>query len=58
MYDFVEKAKEIAGYIWRAMLDYWFLSMVVVFCAFKIPGAAIFGICKLVDSSMRRHSDE
>jgi len=50
-----ERLKEFLGDLWRAMLDYWGLTIIILLFITTPVGAAIFGILKLIDVSKEKH---
>lgn len=41
--------------LWRAMLDYWWLTMIIGSFIFTPAWIVVFGICKLVSVSREKH---
>ena len=53
-----ERFKEVMHNVWTAMMDYWWLTMIigsVVLAPIAPLWVAIIGICKLVQRSKERH---
>ena len=57
MWDF-EKFKGFMKDLWRAMLDHWIVTILILVFVFNIASPVVlvpFAICKLVDKSRQEH---
>lgn len=51
----IEQVKGLLKDLWRTMLDYWWLTMIIGSFIFTPAWIIVFGICKLVSVSRERH---
>lgn len=51
----IEQVKGLLKDLWRTMLDYWWLTMIIGSFIFTPAWIIVFGICKLVSVSREKH---